>query len=107
MAQKRNTVQLTQTALNRLQKLVDTGEYCSLDDAASHIIVSTLPSTGQYSPVLTSTQPKTTQPDPIQTSTPLVNVPLPHGDVLSTQDIVPTSQDISPGDAFLAMDFDN
>jgi len=67
MAQKRNTVQLTQTALNRLQKLVDTGEYCSLDDAASHVIVSTLPSTGQYSPVLTINQPKTTQTESLQT----------------------------------------
>ena len=65
MAQKKNTVQLTQTALNRLQKLVDTGEYCSLDDAASHIIVSILASTGQYAAVLTSTQPRTIQSDPI------------------------------------------
>jgi len=69
MAQKKNTVQLTQTALNRLQKLVDTGEYCSLDDAASHIIVSTLPSTGQYSQVLTVNESKPTQLDPILPST--------------------------------------
>ena len=69
MAQKRNSVSLTDTAISRLQKLVDTGEYCSLDDAASHVIVSTLPSTGQYSPVLTSIQPKTTQPDPIAITT--------------------------------------
>ena len=65
MAQRKNTVQLTDTALNRLQKLVDIGEYSSLNDAASHIIVSTLPSTGQYSPVLASTQPKAIQSDPI------------------------------------------
>jgi len=69
MAQKKNSVSLTDTAIARLQKLVDTGEYCSLDDAASHIIVSTLPSTGQYSQVLASTQPKTPQLDPIQTVT--------------------------------------
>jgi len=69
MAQKRNSVSLSDTAIARLQKLVDTGEYCSLDDAASHIIVSTLPSTGQYSPVLTSTHSKTTQSEPLQTST--------------------------------------
>jgi len=49
------------------------------------------------------------QPTPQSTSDLLptpVNVPLPHGDVLSAQDIVPTSQDISPGTAFLAMDFE-
>ena len=72
MAQKRNSVSLSDTAIARLQKLVDTGEYCSLDDAASHIIVSTLPSTGQYSPVLTSTHSKTTQSEPLQTSTALI-----------------------------------
>ncbi len=70
MAQKKNTVQLTQTALNRLQNLVDTGEYCSLDDAASHIIVSTLPSTGQYSRVLTANESKPTQLEPSTVSTP-------------------------------------
>ncbi len=69
MAQKKNTVQLTQTALNRLQNLVDTGEYCSLDDAASHVIVSTLPSTGQYSPVLTANESKPTQIEPSTVST--------------------------------------
>ena len=69
MAQKKNSVSLTDTAIARLQKLVDTGEYCSLDDAASHIIVSTLPSTGQYLQVLASTQTKTPQLDPIQTVT--------------------------------------
>jgi len=72
MAQKRNSVSLSDTAIARLQKLVDTGEYCSLDDAASHVIVSTLPSTGQYSPVLASIQPKTTQSEPLQTSTALI-----------------------------------
>ena len=72
MAQKRNSVSLSDTAIARLQKLVDTGEYCSLDDAASHIIVSTLPSTGQYSPVLTSTHSKPTQSEPLQTSTALI-----------------------------------
>jgi len=72
MAQKRNSVSLSDTAIARLQKLVDTGEYCSLDDAASHIIVSTLPSTGQYSPVLASTPSKTTQSEPLQTSTALI-----------------------------------
>ena len=69
MAQKKNSVSLSDTAIARLQKLVDTGEYCSLDDAASHIIVSTLPSTHEYSPVLTSTHYKTTQSEPLQTST--------------------------------------
>ena len=72
MAQKKNTVQLTQTALNRLQKLVDTGEYCSLNDAASHIIVSTLPSTGQYSRVLTVNESKPTQLEPTSPSTALI-----------------------------------
>ena len=72
MAQKKNSVSLSDTAIARLQKLVDTGEYCSLDDAASHIIVLTLPSTHQYSPVLTSTHSKTTQSEPLQTSTALI-----------------------------------
>jgi hypothetical protein len=69
MAQKKNSVSLTDTAIARLQKLVDTGEYCSLDDAASHIIVSTLPSTGQYAPVLANIQPKPIQSEPPQSST--------------------------------------
>lgn len=69
MAQKKNTVQLTQTALNRLQKLVDSDEYCSLDDAASHIIVSTLPSTGQYSSVPITNESKPTQIEPSTVST--------------------------------------
>ena len=69
MAQRKNTVQLTQTALNRLQKLVDTGEYCSLDDAASHIIVSTLPCTGQYSPVPTTSESRQIQSEAVQSST--------------------------------------
>ncbi len=72
MAQKKNSVSLSDTAISRLQKLVDTGEYCSLDDAASHVIVTTLPSTGQYSPVLASTPLKLTQVDPLPPSTPPV-----------------------------------
>ena len=55
-------------------------------------------------PTATSVQPTPQSTSDLQ-PTPL-NVPLPHGDVLSTQDIVPTSQDISPGTAFLAMDFE-
>ena len=55
--------------------------------------------------VLTS-QDMRVQPSPVVSLPTPVNVPLPHGDVLSTQDIVPTSQDISPGTAFLAMDFE-
>ena len=54
--------------------------------------------------VLTS-QDMRVQPSPVVSLPTPVNVPLPHEDVLSTQDIVPTSQDISPGTAFLAMDF--
>lgn len=69
MAQKKNSVSLSDTAIARLQKLVDTGEYCSLDDAASHIIVSVLKSTYEYLPVLTQVEPKTTLLEPIQTST--------------------------------------
>ena len=55
-------------------------------------------------PTATSVQPTPQSTSDLQ-PTPL-NVPLPRGDVLSTQDIVPTSQDISPGTAFLAMDFE-
>ena len=36
---------------------------------------------------------------------PVASLPTPV-DVFSTQDIAPTSQDISPGNAFLAMDFE-
>ena len=46
------------------------------------------------------------QPSPVASLPTPVNVPLPHEDVLSTQDIVPTFQDITPGTAFLAMDFE-
>ncbi|MBD2072401.1 hypothetical protein H6F86_00435 [Phormidium sp. FACHB-592] len=66
MAQKRNAVVLNATAIAKLQKLVDTGEYCSLDDAASHIIVSVLGSTRQYSPVLNESTPKTIASTPNQ-----------------------------------------
>lgn len=52
MSQKKNSVVLSSTAYQRLQKLVESGEYCSVDDAASHIITSVLGSTRQYSPVL-------------------------------------------------------
>lgn len=49
MAQRKNSVVLTATALAKLQVLVSTGEFCSLDDAASHVITSVLGSTGKYS----------------------------------------------------------
>ncbi len=49
MAQKKNGVTLSSTALAKLQKLVEAGEYCSLDDAASHIITTVLGSTPSYS----------------------------------------------------------
>jgi|GEM_PF-514819 len=52
------------------------------------------------------TQDMRVQPSPVVSLPTPVNVPSPHEDVLSTQDIVPTSQDISPGTAFLAMDFE-
>lgn len=55
--------------------------------------------------VLTS-QDMRVQPSPVISLSTPVNVPLPHEDVLSAQDIVPTSQDIPPGSAFLAMDFE-
>lgn len=66
MAQKRNAVVLNATAIAKLQKLVDTGEYCSLDDAASHIIVSVLGSTRQYSPVLNESTPQSSASTPNQ-----------------------------------------
>lgn len=73
MAQKRNAVVLNATAIAKLQKLVDTGEYCSLDDAASHIIVSVLSSTRQYSPVLNESTPKVSASIPNQdTITPVL-----------------------------------
>lgn len=58
MAQRRNSVVLTDTALARLQKLVDSGEYSSLDDAASHILTSVLGSTREYLPVLPKNEPE-------------------------------------------------
>ena len=36
-----------------------------------------------------------------------VDVPSPHEEVLTSQDIVPTSHDMTPGTAFLAMDLDS
>ena len=73
MSQKKNTVQLSSTAISRLQKLVDSGEYCSIDDAANHVVMSVLSSSGsiaaefgsktestrQYSQVLTQITPET------------------------------------------------
>lgn len=80
MSQKRNSVQLSATAIARLQKLVDSGEYCSIDDAANHILMTALGSTTcvttdsglknisthQYSPVLTKNEP---EPIPNEVST--------------------------------------
>jgi hypothetical protein len=56
MAQRRNSVVLSDTAIAKLQKLVDSGEYCSVDDAATHILCSVLLSTPQYSAVPTQKQ---------------------------------------------------
>ncbi|MCY6492112.1 hypothetical protein [Leptolyngbya sp. GGD] len=66
MAQRKNSVVLTATALSKLQVLVSTGEFCSLDDAASHIITSVLGSTGQYSLKTDLILPKT---DSVSSST--------------------------------------
>lgn len=78
MAQRKHSVQLTQTAWVRLQTLVDSGQFASIDDAASFIITqsltpSVLPSTAQYSPVLTPTPPVAAQTEtkPTQASTPV------------------------------------
>ncbi|MBD1857712.1 MULTISPECIES: hypothetical protein [Leptolyngbya] len=59
MAQRKNSVVLTETAISKLQVLVSNGEFCSLDDAASHIITSVLGSTGKYSSLSTQFAPKT------------------------------------------------
>ncbi|MBN8563555.1 MAG: hypothetical protein J0L70_23735 [Leptolyngbya sp. UWPOB_LEPTO1] len=59
MAQRKNSVVLSETAISKLQVLVSTGEFCSLDDAASHIITSVLGSTGKYSSLSTQFAPKT------------------------------------------------
>ena len=40
MAQRKNSVQLSDTAHNYLQGLVMRGEYASVDDAASYLITS-------------------------------------------------------------------
>jgi Arc/MetJ-type ribon-helix-helix transcriptional regulator len=72
MSQKKNTVQLSSTAISRLQKLVDSGEYCSIDDAANYVVMSVLSSsrsslaesglknesTRQYLPVLEAAEHK-------------------------------------------------
>jgi hypothetical protein len=65
MAQRKNSVTLTETAIARLQVLVSTGEFENLDDAASHVITSNLRSTGQYSPVLTPSAPIPPQVEPM------------------------------------------
>lgn len=72
MAQRKHSVQLTQTAWVRLQKLVDSGQFESADDAASFIITQSLtpqvlPSTAQYSPVLAHNHPVEGQAEPKQT----------------------------------------
>jgi hypothetical protein len=54
--------------------------------------------------VLTS-QDVRVQPSPVASLPTPVNVPLPHEDVLTSQDVDTTSQYLSPGNAFLAMDF--
>ncbi|MBD1858660.1 MULTISPECIES: hypothetical protein [Leptolyngbya] len=85
MSQKKNIVQLSSTAIARLQKLVDSGEYCSIDDAANYVVMSVLSSSGsllaesglknestqQYSAVPTQNSPEiepsesgTTKPPP-------------------------------------------
>lgn len=85
MSQKRNSVQLNATAIARLQKLVDSGEFCSLDDAASHIIVTVLSSTYEYLPVLTKNEPKLTQVNPVLTqSTHKTVTSIPNHDKLTT-----------------------
>lgn len=75
MAQRKNSVVLSATAISRLQKLVDSGEYCSIDDAANHVVISALASNGvlwaesgskpgstrQYSPVLITAEPESSQ----------------------------------------------
>ena len=47
MAQRKNSVQLSDTAHNYLQGLVMRGEYASVDDAASYLITSLRSSVGQ------------------------------------------------------------
>ena len=54
-----------------------------------------------------SSQDMKVQPSPVASLPTPVNLPLPHEDVLSAQDIVPTSHDMTPGTAFLAMDLDS
>jgi hypothetical protein len=54
--------------------------------------------------VLTS-QDVNGQPSPVASLPIPVNVPHPHEDVLTSQDMDTTSQDTPPGAAFLAMDF--
>lgn len=71
MAQRKQSVQLTQTAWVRLQMLVDSGQFASIDDAASFIITQSLnpqvlPSTAQYSPVLPNNRPVEVQNEPKQ-----------------------------------------
>ena len=75
MSQRKNTVVLTNTAISRLQPLIDSGEYCSVDDAASHVITTALGSTREYSPVLAKTEPVSSPNTPVLAST----TPVPAG----------------------------
>lgn len=68
MSQRKNSVQLSKTAWARLQTLVDSGQFESVDDAANFVIVQlfnpqVLSST---TPVLTSSHQIETQKYPIQ-----------------------------------------
>jgi hypothetical protein len=98
MSQRKNAVVLTSTAIARLQNLVDAGEYCTLDDAASHIITSVLASARQYSPVLPKTAPDSAPIDAVLSSLTIVPAIGP----------VPITQDTAkkPLDVLAAMDFD-
>ncbi|MBD1866123.1 hypothetical protein H6F95_02155 [Cyanobacteria bacterium FACHB-471] len=66
MAQKSRSAQLTATAWEYCRVLVDAGEYCSIDDAVSDLIMQARRST-THPPTPKVIQPASTQPIPIST----------------------------------------
>lgn len=86
MSQRKNSLVLSQTAIDRLNGLVQLGTYATIEDAANHIITSAL-----IQPNQTAVSPKTVLP---ATQT----IPESNGEI---------PQDDSPLANFLAMDFDS
>ena len=86
MSTRTNAIFLSDTAMKRLQMLVNSEEFSTVDDAASHLIVA---NTGQPTPVFSASTP--------------VDLPLPPTDKWIKPD---NDRELTPGEQFLSMAFD-